>query len=541
VSIDPATGALTLDYAADRSGTAQLTVRATDSGGLFVESTFTVTVNPVNDAPVNHFADPQFADPRSAVVFGADTGNAITVSDVDADRGQLLVTLRAERGYTLRLGNAERVTVLEERPDLLQFEGRLVDVNAALDGLSLASEERRDVTTLTITTDDQGATGAGGALSDTDVITVVYNADPPRLSVGNVFVTEGHFGTTSAVFVVTYTGTPGRDQPVRVNYTTADGTATAASGDYVPASGLLEFRDGATEATITVSVNGDIDPEQLETFFLNLSAPQNAIIDDAQAIGTIFNDDVPPRVMAVWFNGTGWTQAFRNGLAASGLGDPALGFDIPGADQYFPLSWEGINQVSMRFFRDVIVAQGDLEIRGTAVARYATSGMTYNPTTFTATWTLAQPLRNDKLLLDLNGDPGGVRTPAGLRLDGEWGGVGFPSGDGVQGDDFKFRFNVLTGDANRDGRVNATDLLDVRRRLRRSTSNPGSGAAAYNPFRDPTADGRINAADEALVRRHGGRVLPTGEPAASAPTFFTPRKRTAPITRSLFTDSPIVL
>jgi hypothetical protein len=35
---------LTLDYLADQSGTAEITVRATDSSGLFVEDTFTVTV-----------------------------------------------------------------------------------------------------------------------------------------------------------------------------------------------------------------------------------------------------------------------------------------------------------------------------------------------------------------------------------------------------------------------------------------------------------------------------------------------------------------
>jgi hypothetical protein len=44
-------GALNMNYATDQNGSADITVRATDTGGLFVESTFTVTVNPVNDAP----------------------------------------------------------------------------------------------------------------------------------------------------------------------------------------------------------------------------------------------------------------------------------------------------------------------------------------------------------------------------------------------------------------------------------------------------------------------------------------------------------
>ena len=45
-------GVLTLDYAADQNGTADITIRATDTGGLWIEESFTVTVNPVNDAPV---------------------------------------------------------------------------------------------------------------------------------------------------------------------------------------------------------------------------------------------------------------------------------------------------------------------------------------------------------------------------------------------------------------------------------------------------------------------------------------------------------
>jgi hypothetical protein len=43
---------LVLDYAADQNGTANLTVRATDLAGAYVEDSFLVTVNAVDDAPV---------------------------------------------------------------------------------------------------------------------------------------------------------------------------------------------------------------------------------------------------------------------------------------------------------------------------------------------------------------------------------------------------------------------------------------------------------------------------------------------------------
>lgn len=58
VTISAATGALTLDYAAGAFGAAQITIRATDEEGLYVESAFTVTVAEVtsdvnNDGVIN--------------------------------------------------------------------------------------------------------------------------------------------------------------------------------------------------------------------------------------------------------------------------------------------------------------------------------------------------------------------------------------------------------------------------------------------------------------------------------------------------------
>lgn len=64
-------------------------------------------------------------------------------------------------------------------------------------------------------------------------------------------------------------------------------------GDYVPASGQLTFPPGTTSQTINVTVNGDTLIEPDETFVVNLSVPVNAVLVNAQAVGTIVNDDVP--------------------------------------------------------------------------------------------------------------------------------------------------------------------------------------------------------------------------------------------------------
>ena len=65
------------------------------------------------------------------------------------------------------------------------------------------------------------------------------------------------------------------------------------------------------------------------------------------------------------------------------------------------------------------VTESDLTLVGVNTPQYAFSGFSYNPATFTATWTLATPLKADKLLLDLNGhNASGVTDQAGDLL--EW-------------------------------------------------------------------------------------------------------------------------
>ena len=53
----------------------------------------------------------------------------------------------------------------------------------------------------------------------------------------------------------------------------------------------LIFSAGQTTRTVTVPVKGDKTKEPNETLFLNLSGAVNATISDAQAQGTIINDD----------------------------------------------------------------------------------------------------------------------------------------------------------------------------------------------------------------------------------------------------------
>lgn len=227
-----------------------------------------------------------------------------------------------------------------------------------------------------------------------------------------------------------------------------------------------------------------------------------------------------PAVTNVFVNGTGWQPAFRDALPGNSAGAGALGLAVPGgAGQLATLPWAGVNQISVRFSQAVAVEQADLAVRGVNREAYAFSNFAFDAASRTATWTLAEPVANDKLLLDLNADsPDGVRGAGnGPFLDGEWnnGADAFPSGNGTAGGDFLFRVSVLTGDADRagaGGAVNALDLSDVKRRLNRSLASPGSGAGAYGVFADITADGRINALDLSGTKQRLNQRLPAANP-----------------------------
>src|SRR5262249_24739869 len=61
--------------------------------------------------------------------------------------------------------------------------------------------------------------------------------------------------------------------------------------DYVSTSGVLTFATGQKTATIQVQIKGDRRGESNETFFVNLSNANGAVIADGQGVGTILDDE----------------------------------------------------------------------------------------------------------------------------------------------------------------------------------------------------------------------------------------------------------
>lgn len=120
---------------------------------------------------------------------------------------------------------------------------------------------------------------------------ILDNDEAPTISITSVSKKEGGSNTTSFDFVVTLSAVS--EKEVRVNFATANGTATTADNDYIARSGTLIFAPGVTRQTISVLVKGDKKRESDETFFVNLSGALNATIGVAQSLGVILDDDAP--------------------------------------------------------------------------------------------------------------------------------------------------------------------------------------------------------------------------------------------------------
>ena len=139
-------------------------------------ATSSLTINPVNDAPINRVPTAQTIDEETVLIFSSATGNAITINDVDAGNNPLRISLSTRNG-ALNLGSSSGLgTISGNGTANLTVTGTLANLNTALNGLQFTPTANFDGnTTLTINTNDLGYSGSGGALNDIDTIAIAIN------------------------------------------------------------------------------------------------------------------------------------------------------------------------------------------------------------------------------------------------------------------------------------------------------------------------------------------------------------------------------
>ena len=175
------------DIMTDASGNASFSLTTTENlNSQFVTATATsstegtsefskaVAVNEVNDPPVNLVPGPQNTNEDGTLVFSGDNANRILVSDPDAGSGSVMVRLQVDHGM-LTLNGTGGLTFASGDSGTndadMTFIGAISDINAALEGLRYDSDaDYYGSATLSITTNDQGVSGTGGAKTDTDTV-----------------------------------------------------------------------------------------------------------------------------------------------------------------------------------------------------------------------------------------------------------------------------------------------------------------------------------------------------------------------------------
>jgi Ca2+-binding RTX toxin-like protein len=130
----------------------------------------------------------------------------------------------------------------------------------------------------------------------------IFTDDPlPTVTVRNASRSEGDSGTTELVFTVNSSAPA--TEVITVDWAVAlNGTAKA--DDLAPGqvlSGTVTIPVGERSAQFTVGVQGDTNAEQNDTFTVQLSNAENAVIlaNNATAQGTIENDDGTPTVFSI--------------------------------------------------------------------------------------------------------------------------------------------------------------------------------------------------------------------------------------------------
>ncbi|MFQ5518230.1 MAG: Calx-beta domain-containing protein, partial [Acidimicrobiia bacterium] len=283
-----------------------LTFPAGVSSGAVETATITVVEDAIDEN--DETIDLSLGNVTGRATLGALTAHTVTIADNDTavvsiddvsvaegDTGTAIasftVTLSTTAAFDITLDYTTTAGTATAGTDYTTAAGVVTlaagDTSEPIDVTVIG--ETVDEANETFTVDLSNISTGQGDISGTG--TILDDDGPPTLSVSATDADrpEGADAPAPTVFTFTVTLLPASGQTVTVDYTTADGSATA--GDYISKSGMLTFTPGQTSKTVTVNILNDGTDEPAETFFVDLSGETNAVVGTAQATGTIRDDD----------------------------------------------------------------------------------------------------------------------------------------------------------------------------------------------------------------------------------------------------------
>lgn len=289
-----------LAFAGDANETQSFTVTIADDMVVEANETFTVSMDNVSNQSID------ITDTATGIIRDNDEAT-VTIEDktVNESDGSIMFTATVDKavqgGFTVDVSSADGTA--------LTGSDYTAIVNQTLTFAGDADEEENFTISITddmLVENDETFTVAMGDASKENIITddiataTITDNDVAEISIDDITLNEGNSGTTDFEFTVTLSKAAA--SPIAVDVATAENTALAGSDfEHLPANTTVNFAAGVTSQTITVNVNGDIDVENDETFFVNLSNPtfdgstssSRVSIEDDMGTGTITNDDRP--------------------------------------------------------------------------------------------------------------------------------------------------------------------------------------------------------------------------------------------------------
>ncbi|MBI3851739.1 MAG: tandem-95 repeat protein [Verrucomicrobia bacterium] len=303
-------GTLTFTTATNANGLANVTVRIHDDGGTAnggvdtsAAQTFTITVNAVNDAPVVTVATPS----QTVLEDGTLLVAGLSVADVDLAETSVsnkmvmrltvtngILTLNTTNGLTFTTttnGTPPFQTITTNGPNgttNVEFSGTLQSINDAFTNLTyLANGNINGGDSLRIIANDQGNSGSGGSLMNTNFVTLTITAvnDAPSFTKGgNQTVLEDAGAQSVSWGTGISAGPPDESGQMLEFIVTNDNNALFAVQPAIStngATGTLTYTLAANAngvATVTVrlhdnggTANGGVDSSAPQTFTITVT------------------------------------------------------------------------------------------------------------------------------------------------------------------------------------------------------------------------------------------------------------------------------
>ncbi|MBI4325792.1 MAG: tandem-95 repeat protein, partial [Chloroflexi bacterium] len=328
-----ATGSLSFTPVSLANGSAVITVTVDDGGTVnaVFSREFTVTVGPVNNAPVVTVPEDQTVPEDTALPLAG-----VSVSDVDADDGLMQVSLTAIHG-TLTLERTAGLTALAGANESanLAVEGTLEDLNLALATLSYRGEtDFHGADTVTVTVDDLGNTGTGGPLSASKSIGITVTAvnDAPVFSLIDDQTTFDGTPTAPIAFTVSDAETAAVDLILSVS---SSNPSLVSNPNIVLSGGgndwQVQVRPTAGQLGSTIITLSALDPDGgrgNRTFVLTVTAVSPVIISQPEDTTATAGGEAAFRVAAGGTAPLSYQWRFNGVVIAGATSDILLLADV---------------------------------------------------------------------------------------------------------------------------------------------------------------------------------------------------------------------